>query len=104
MSHSTGRTRTDRHLPVTARYVEHISRLTEPGDTAAQRANEALPGRDPGAKVRRPAGKIGVMQVIGLDPHRDQTPEQRFQDRRVVIDAAQEDRLRQQWNTGAVQL
>ena len=47
----TGRTRTDRHLPVTARYVEHIGRLTEPGDTAAQRVNEALPDLDPGAKV-----------------------------------------------------
>src|SRR5205823_6065607 len=30
----TGRTRTDRHLPVTARYVEHIGWLTKPGDTA----------------------------------------------------------------------
>ncbi len=54
--------------------------------------------------MRRAAGKIGVMQVIGLDPHRDQTPEQRLQDRRVVIDAAQQDRLRQQWNTCPAQL
>jgi len=60
---------------------------------AAQRAHEALAGRDAGAKVRGPAGEVGVVKVVGLDPHRDETTEQGLQHRCIVINAAQQDRL-----------
>ena len=41
-----------------------------------------------------------MVQVIGLDPAFDEGPHQRFQRRRVVVDAAQQHRLAHQGNAG----
>ncbi len=46
-------------------------------------------------------GEVEMVQVIGLDPHRDEAAEQRLERRRVVIDALEQHRLRQQRNAGA---
>ena len=37
--------------------------------------------------------EVGVVEVVGLDPHCDETTKQGFQHRRIVVDAAQQDRL-----------
>src|SRR5215469_9913501 len=87
------RARADRHLTVTARDIQHIGRLAEPGNAAAKRAHEVLAIGNPGAKMRRAVGKVRMMKVVWLDPHRDQTPKKGLQYRRIVIDAAQQDRL-----------
>ena len=44
--------------------------------------------------------QVGMVQVIGLDPHRDEAAEQCFEHRRVIIDAAQQDALRQHRDPG----
>ena len=52
----------DWHLAVAAGNIEHIGRLAQPGDTAAERAHQALAGRDAGAEMRRTPGEIGVVK------------------------------------------
>ena len=49
------------------------------------------------------AGKIRMMQVVGLNPHRDEPAEQRFEHGGIVVDAAQEHTLRQHRDPGAGQ-
>ena len=53
--------------------------------------------------MRGAAGEIGVVQVIGLDPHRHETAEQGLEHRRIVIDPAQQHGLRQHRDAGADQ-
>src|SRR6516164_3141336 len=93
----------DRHLAVAAGNVEDIGRLAQPGDTAAERTNEMLSSRDPGTEMCGAPGKIGMVKVVGLDPHRDKTPKQGLQHCGIVVDAAQQDGLRQEWDAGAAQ-
>ena len=40
--------------------------------------------------------QVGVVQVIGLHPHRDQAAKQRLEGRRIVVDAFQQHRLAEQ--------
>src|SRR5215472_8906763 len=91
----------DRHLAVAAGNVEDIGWLAQPGNPATERANETLASRDTRAEMRGASGEVGVVKVVGLDPHRDQTPKQGPQHRRVVVDAAQQNGLRQEWDAGA---
>src|SRR6516162_5748406 len=91
----------DWYLAVAARIVEHIGRLAQPGDAAAKRANELLASRDAGAEMRGAWRKIGMVKVVRLDPHRDETAKQGLQNSRIVVDAAQQDGLRQKRDAGA---
>ena len=49
------------------------------------------------------ARQIGMVQVVRLDPHRDEAAEQRFKHRGIVVDAAQQYTLRQHRNAAARQ-
>src|SRR5271167_4697839 len=59
----------DRHLAAAAGNIEDIGRLAQPGDAAAERANETLASRDTGSEMRGASGEIGMVKVVGLDPH-----------------------------------
>ena len=65
-----------------------------------QRAHQILALRDGGAQMRRARRKIGVVQVIGLDPALDERPHQRAERLGVIVDAAQQHRLLQHRNAG----
>src|SRR5271166_27076 len=97
------RTRGDRHLAVAAGNIEDIARLAQTGDAAAKSADETLAGRDTGAEMRGAPGEIGMVKVIGLDPHRDETSEESLQHSCIVVDAAQQDGLRQERDAGAAE-
>src|SRR5215218_2291587 len=56
--------RADRHLAVTAGHVEHISRLGEPRETAAQRLHQCLAIRDGDTEMAGAAHQVGMMQVV----------------------------------------
>jgi hypothetical protein len=60
--------RPDRHLAVAAGNIEHVGRLAEAGDAAAQAPHQVLPSA---MVVRKCAGagrEVAVVQVVGLDP------------------------------------
>src|SRR5580700_2162053 len=95
-----GSARCDRHLAIAARDIEHVGGLTEPRDPAAQDLDEPSPFLDAEPEMAGAAGEIGMVQVIGFDPHRDETAEQRLQHGSVIIDPAQQHALRQDWNPG----
>ena len=65
----------DRHLAVAAGNIEDIGRLAQPGDATAERADEMLASRDTGTEMRGAAGEIGVVKLVRLDAHGDETPE-----------------------------
>ena len=58
-----------------ARDVEHVSRLAQAGDMAAQALHQFAAAADIKAEMAGAAGEIGMMQVIWLDPHRDEPAE-----------------------------
>src|SRR5277367_4617083 len=60
--------RADRHLAEAAGDVEHVGRLAQAGDAAAQPAHERLTVRDGGAEARGAGRPVEMVQVIGLDP------------------------------------
>src|SRR5262249_57397418 len=93
----------NRHLPAPAWNIEDISRLAQPGDAAAERTNETLASPDAGAEMCGAPGKIGMVEVVGLDPQRDETPKEGLQHGGIVVDAAQQDGLRQERHTGAAE-
>ena len=85
--------RPDRRLAVAAGNIEHVFRLAQAGHPAAQAsASIACPCSMRGAQMRGAGREIAVVQVIGFDPAFDESPHQRFQRRRIVIDAAQQHR------------
>src|SRR6516225_10569685 len=90
------RARGDRYLAVTAGNIEDVGRLAQPRDAAAERANQTLASRDTGTEMRGAPGEIGMMKVVRLDPHSDETPKQGLQHGGIVVDAAQQDGLRQE--------
>src|SRR5215469_13994128 len=93
----------NRHLAVAAGNIQHVGRLAQTGEAPPQRVYEALAGRNTGTKMRGAASEIGMVKVVGLDPHRDETAKQGFQSRRIVIDAAQQHGLRQKRNARAAE-
>ena len=76
----------DGHLAVTSRDVEHVGRLAQTGMSRPQRPHESLTRWDACAQMRSPRGKIGVMQVIRLDPTLDQGAHQSPKGVCVIID------------------
>src|SRR4029077_14775145 len=74
-----------RHLAVATRNVEDIGWLAQPGDMAAERANETLASGDTGTEMRGAPCKIGMVEVVGLDAHRDETPKQGFQHGCIIV-------------------
>ncbi len=50
--------------------------------------------------MRGAGGEIAVMQIVGLDPALDQGAQQLAENFRIVVDAAQQDRLAEQGNAG----
>ena len=62
----------DGHLAVTSRDVEHVGGLAQAGMSRPQRPHKSLTRWDACAQMRSPRGKIGVMQVVRLDPTLDQ--------------------------------
>ena len=78
----TGVARSDRHLAVAARQVEHVGRLAQARDSPAQPPHQRLALAP--APVRNCAGagrQVGMVQVVGLDPHRHEAAEQRLERR-----------------------
>ena len=61
-------------LRVSARNVEDVVRLAKSRCARLQLAHQRLACRDGGAEMLRTRSKIGVMQVIGFDPHLHQRP------------------------------
>ena len=80
--------------------IEHIFRLAQAGDAAPQTAHQFLALCDRGAQMRGSWRKIAMMQIIRFDSIFDKSPHQRFQDSRIVIDAAKQDGLAHQGNAG----
>ena len=77
--------RADRRLAVAAGNVQHVGRLAQAGQPAAQRAHQLLAALDRGAQVRRAGREIAVMQVVRLDAAFDQaraSARRAFADRR----------------------
>ena len=72
-----------------ARLVDGPHLVKDDGAHRAQRADEALPVGDAEPEMAGAGSEVGMVQVIGLDPHRDEAAEQRFEHRRSVVDAAQ---------------
>src|SRR3546814_20049368 len=60
--------RADRDLAVSARYVEHVGRLAEPGAVPAQRPHQRLAFRARRPEVAGAAGEVGLGATVGLDP------------------------------------
>src|SRR6516162_2212046 len=71
--------RGNRHLTVAIGNIEDIGRLAQPGDATAERADETLANRDTGTEMSGTPGKIGMVKVVGLDPHGDETAKQGLQ-------------------------
>src|SRR5258705_10958693 len=92
--------RTDRGLAVAAGNVDDVIRLAQSGDPSPQRTHQFLPVPERSAQVRRARCEVAVMQVIGFYAAFDEGAHQRFQRRRVVIDAPQQHRLAYHGNTG----
>ena len=69
----------------------------------AMRRTSCWPSAIPGRKCAVPRREVGMVQVIGLDAHRDETAEQGLEHRRIVVDAAQQHALRQYRDAGAHQ-
>ena len=80
--------------------IEHIGRLAQPRGAPAQLAHQRLPVANAAAEPRGAARQVGVVEVVGLDPHRDELAEQLFQHRDIVVDPAQQHALRQHRDAG----
>src|SRR5204862_7608181 len=83
----------DRHFSVAAGDVEDIARLAQPRDAPAPRTDKPLSLLDAKAETGGAAGKIRMMQVVGLNPQRDEPAEQRFEHGGIVVYAVQEHTL-----------
>src|SRR3546814_676343 len=59
--------RADRDLAVSARYVEHVGRLAEPGDVAAQRPHQRLAFGDRRPEVDRKRVVLGKSVSVRVD-------------------------------------
>ena len=62
----------DRHLSVATRNVEHVGRLAESRDAAAQTAHERLTLFDTNPQMRRAGREIGMMQIVRFDASFDE--------------------------------
>ena len=69
--------RPDRHLAVAAGDIEHVGRLAEAGDAAAQLAHQRLAVGDRRAEMRRAGRQVAVVQVVGLHAVLDEGAHQR---------------------------
>ena len=95
--------RPDRHLAVAARHVEHIGRLRQPAQPAAQRLHQGLAALDRNPEMPGAAHQVGMVQVVGLYARAHQGAHQRVQGLDVVVDAGQQHRLAHQRNAGVGQ-
>src|SRR5690606_31950239 len=89
-----------RSLARTAWNIEHIHRLTEAGEPAAQAPHDILPLGDGGAQMRRAWRQIAVVQVIGFDPAGDERPHERAERFGIVVDAFEQNGLADEGNSG----
>ena len=62
-----GRISANCRLAVAAGYVENIGRLAETGEISPQSGNDSLALFDRQPEMAGAGGKIGMVQVIGLD-------------------------------------
>src|SRR5262245_199646 len=92
--------RADWRLAVTARNVEHVGWLAQPGIAAAQGAHHRLALANAGAEMPGAGRKIAMMQVVRLDAALDEGPHQLAQGLGIVIDAAQQHALAQHRDAG----
>ena len=92
--------RPDRDLSVAAGHVEHIGRLGEARETAAQGLYQCLAVVDGDAEVSGAAHKIGMMQVVGFHSRGHQRAHQLLQGFHVVVHAAQQHGLATQRDPG----
>jgi hypothetical protein len=83
---------------VAAGNIQHIFRLAQAGNAAAQVPHQFLAVCNGGAQMCRSRRQITVMQVVGFDSIFDKSPHQGFQRRRIVVDAAKQHRLAHQRN------
>jgi len=88
-----GRISADHGLAVTAGDVENIGRLAKTGDMPAQGGNDSLPLFDRQPEMACARGKIGMVQIIGLDTVFDEAAHQVGQNRRIIVDALQKNGL-----------
>src|SRR5271169_2580956 len=93
-------TRTNRRLAVAPGNVNHVIWLAEARHPPAQRAHNFLAMFQRRTQMRGSRRKIAMVQVIGLNPAFDKATHQRLERGSVVIDAAQQNRLADHWNTG----
>ena len=87
------------YLSRTSRNIEHIGWNRMSRQMAAQGSVERASLGKRNAKVRRAWRQIGVMQIVGFDPERYQTPKQISQRGRLIIHPTQEHGLPEQRNT-----
>ena len=93
-------TRSDRRLAVTAGNIEHIGWLAQPRESPPQTTHKGLSLGDVGAQMRGAGGKIGMVQVIGLDASFDHCPHQGAEYVRIVIHTLEQHRLAEQHESG----
>src|SRR5262249_34690241 len=92
--------RSDRRFAVPARNVEHVSRLTKPGEPAAQRTRESLALLDGRLPVRGARRQVTVVKIVRLYAALDQGAHELTQCLCIVVDAAQQHGLAQHWDSG----
>src|SRR6185369_5234792 len=92
--------RQQRHLPLTFRQIDHVVGDSKARNVTTQRFHDlqARPDRSP--EVGSPFHQIHLMQIIRLDPHRQESAHQLAHDFRVVVDPFEQDRLIAEWYPG----